>query len=1091
MLPPDQRAREAVRENLDDTIFLEAGAGSGKTTCLVDRFVALVESGVAAQRIAAITFTEKAAGELADRIRGELQRRAPSSPACAVAIDALDRAAIGTLHAFASRILSEHPIEAGLPPGFSVLDEIGSQLAFEARWDAFLDRILEAPQMERPLRLFMASGANTDHLHQVAVEFGANWDLVAQRIGAVPAEVAPVDASAVIAGIDWLREARETCTDEADILLSRLDELLAWGAELAAAGQEDRLLDLLRDPPKLGNGGRRANWPRIDAVKDRFRGVVSAAEHVRDEVAQGCLRRLADEVAMFTIESAGERRRAGELEFHDLLVLARALLRDTVHGPAARQRLGRRYSHLLLDEFQDTDPIQVELAVLIASPDSSAGGKAWDDVPTQPGRLFFVGDPKQSIYRFRRADISVFLRARDRAGTTLERLTSNFRSVEPILHWVNSTFAELIREQGTSQPAFVALDAQRGSPTAGPGVTMLGLTLHPASTRAEALRTLEAVHVAAAVSHVISHRWTVQDPDSEQWRPARWSDIAILLPARTSLRALEQALDDAGVPYRAETSSLVYGTGEVRDLLMVARAVDDPTDSLAVVAALRSAPFGCGDDDLFRWRHRYGGRWDHQAAAPEAPPDDPVAEGLAWLRRLHRERSWMLPSQVLETIVRERRMLELAFVHARPRDMWRRLRFVVDQCRAWEEAGGATLRDYLAWVKLQSAEGSRVIETVLPETDDDAVRILTVHGAKGLEFPVAVLSGMTTEARGPRSGVKVTFPPRGGWGIHIRKGLETAEFIEQQPIEEQMDRQERRRLLYVAATRARDHLIVSVHRKARNTGEPTAAELLYNAGWDPARVATLDAVTPDSGPVVAATHANLEPPVLPSLMAWEEEMARVRDSAARPVAVSATRLAEEAYRAAEAPEATVASTSGISATSEIEPGIHKDARDLDLPPWQKGRYGSAIGRAVHAVLQSVDLATGAGLEHEAAAQAAAEGVYGQQPVIQALARAALDSDLVRAAASRPHWREVYVGVPTDGYVLEGYIDLMYRDSDGLVIVDYKTDSWQTSRELADKISRYRVQLDAYRRAAQAATGEPVGGVWLLFLRPDGSRAEKL
>ena len=177
---------------MGDTLFVEAGAGSGKTTCLVDRFVSLVESGVGADRIAAITFTEKAAGELVDRVRNELQRRSATSARCRAALPALDGAAICTLHAFALRLLSEHPIESRLPPRVKVLDEIASQLAFEARWDSFVDRIIEDQDLERPLRLLLPAGARVDHLHQVAVQFGNNWDLVAERMTGSGLDVGPL-----------------------------------------------------------------------------------------------------------------------------------------------------------------------------------------------------------------------------------------------------------------------------------------------------------------------------------------------------------------------------------------------------------------------------------------------------------------------------------------------------------------------------------------------------------------------------------------------------------------------------------------------------------------------------------------------------------------------------------------------------------------------------------------------------------------------------------------------------------------------------------------------------------------------------------
>jgi ATP-dependent helicase/nuclease subunit A len=1076
MTTPDAPARAAVRERLDETVFLEAGAGSGKTTCLVQRFVALVDDGVPADRIAAITFTEKAAGELADRIRTQLQERSAQSPRCRAALADLDRAAICTLHAFAQRLLSAHPIEAGLPPRVGVLDEIGSQLAFEARWEAFVDRIIEDDELDRPLRLLLAAGARLDHLHEVATQLGANWDLVDERMGEPAApEVPPLDLSALLAAVDETVALGDACTDTGDKLLARLDELAGWAAELRAAVDDDARLTGLGQAPSFRPRGRKENWPDCEAVRDRVRALEAERDRVRDAIQAACLRRIAHELAGFVVEAARARQHAGELEFHDLLVLARALLRHPDHGVAVRAALRQRYQRLLLDEFQDTDPIQVELAVLLASSDPDAAAKSWWEVEVDPGRLFFVGDPKQSIYRFRRADIGVFLRARDRLGARVEQLTTNFRTGAPLLAWVNHTFDQLIAEEPESQPAYVGLDPARTGPPSGPAVAFVGLAEHPREWRADDLREAEAADVAAAVRRAVAEGWSVWDDDAHDWRGATWSDVAVLLPARTSLPMLERALERTGVPYRAETSSLVYGTGEVRDLLVIARAVEDPTDSLAVVAALRTAAFGCGDDDLYVWRHVHGGWWDHQRPAPAgAPADHVVARGLAWLGGLHRQRLWLSPSEVLERIVRERRLLEVAFVHHRPRDLWRRLRFVVDQCRAWEEAGGTTLRDYLAWARLQSAAGSRVVETVLPETDDQAVRILTVHGAKGLEFPVTVLSGMTSELARRRPGVQVLFPPGGGWALRLKKDLQTSEFQALIPVEEQMDRHERLRLLYVAATRARDHLVVSVHRK-EGGGDRTGAELFHATGWEPSLVEALDLDGTDEPVAAPAPAPGPDPVALPSPAEWERQHAAALASGTRRLAVSATQLAEEAARAAEA-----------EAEAGTAAGLQKDPRDLDLPPWQKGRYGSAVGRAVHAVLQAVDLSTGDGLRAAAAAQAAAEGILGREAVIEALCRSALASDLVRRAAGRRHWREVYVGVPHGEGVLEGYVDLLYRDDDGLVVVDYKTDAWRTEADLDAKVARYRVQLDAYAGAVAEATGEPVARSQLLFLAADGS-----
>ncbi|HEX5588052.1 MAG TPA: 3'-5' exonuclease, partial [Acidimicrobiia bacterium] len=538
----------------------------------------------------------------------------------------------------------------------------------------------------------------------------------------------------------------------------------------------------------------------------------------------------------------------------------------------------------------------------------------------------------------------------------------------------------------------------------------------------------------------------------------------------------EDALDHAGIPYRTETSSLVYSTPEIRNLLLVLRAVDDPTDELALVSALRSPLFGCGDDDLYTFAVEHHGRWNHQAALPDSLPDGhPVGDAMLALAQWYDARLWLDASELLDRIVRERRLLELGFASGRPRDLWRRVRFVVDQARAFAESSvagraGTSLRDFLAWADLQSSDGARVVETVLPETDDDAVRILTVHGAKGLEFPIAVVSGATTQAAPRSSGVQLLFPHDSDtYALRISSSIVTEEFERYVPIDEQMDFHEKLRLLYVALTRARDHLVVSVHRTDRALPERsrrTHAELLWDAaeagpGWEP-----FERAVETDAPEAAAVGAPLAQ--IPEWPEWLNERDRMLAAAAVPRVQSATAIAR-----------------AVAEEAARDPGLRKGARDLELPPWNKGRYGTAIGRAVHAVLQTVDLATGTDLEHTAAAQAASEGVIGHEHEIAELARAAIDSPVVRDAVARGYRREMYVAAPVGDRLLEGYVDLVHHSVDppGLVVVDYKTDAWHDDAELDDKVERYRLQGASYAVALEAATGTPVVACVFLFLRP--------
>jgi ATP-dependent exoDNAse (exonuclease V) beta subunit len=1091
----DLATRAAIVGDLDDTLFVEAGAGAGKTKALVDRVVALVTTrDVPMRAIAAVTFTEKAASELRDRIRRALEEIAAvgvgeASARATAGLEQLDGAAVSTLHAFAQRLLTEHPVEAGLPPRIEVLDDIASQLAFDERWTRFVDAMLEDPALERPLLLALNADTTLTTLRTLALACNANWDLVAERMGPEPdpPPLLPV-LEPVLAELRAIGELGRHCLDGDDKLLAIVQDLAAWHGLLVAAPDEYEQLRLVTVGPPKSNlrHGRKENWPAgsADEVRERIGALRKQVEAVAQTSAEATVRRLAWELAQFTLREAAERRGRGRLEFHDLLVLARTVLRDPEHGWEVRRRIGERYTHLLLDEFQDTDPIQCDLAALIASGEPDARTRRWDELVVDPGRLFVVGDPKQSIYRFRRADIAAFLRARSAFGAAPRHLTRNFRSARPVIEFVNAVFRELITAEPESQPEYVALEAARDAAPVGPAVVLLGADPTLESASADELRAAEAADVAAAVTTAVAEGWAVRrhGPDgAESFAPCRLGDICILLPARTSLGQLEDALDDAGIPYRAETSSLVYSTPVIRDLLVVLQAVDDPTDELALVTALRSPVLGCGDDDLFTFHVEHGGHWNHRAAVPDTLPlDHPVGDAMRALAEWHDARLWLDPSELLGRIVRERRVLEVGFARGRPRDVWRRVRFVIEQARAFSEAEGGSLRDFLHWADLQGSEGARVVETVLPETDDDAVRILTIHGSKGLEFPITIVSGMTTRAQTRRAGVQLRFPhDRDTYALRISSRVTTEEFERYQPIDEQMDFHEKLRLLYVAMTRAGDHLVVSVHRPAR---EPSAdrtgwthAQLVWAAAREaPGWIAFDSMADAADAPHVATSTSTSgpEPPTPP--LPWTEWIA-TRDAAlahgTRRRVRSATAIAREAER--------VRST---------DAGLAKDARDLDLPAWNKGRYGTSVGRAVHAVLQTVDLATGADIETTAAAQAAAEGIIGMEHAIAARARAAVASETVREAVANGFRREMYVAAPIGHTTLEGYVDLVFRDDDGLVVVDYKTDAWRDEQDLEEKLARYRLQGASYALALELATGEPVTRCIFLFLDDAGAEA---
>ncbi len=1157
----DEAARSLVTTGgLDRTLFVEAGAGTGKTTQLVERIASLVlDDGVPVTELAAITFTEAAAAELRTRIRVRLERAGREGPdersrRARAAVADLDRASVSTLHGFAHRLLAEVSVEAGLPPRLRVADEITSELAREERWERFVDGLYDDPADEELLTRAALVGVDLEPryrgqvtLKQVAAELDQSWDRL-EDTPPVDAGLSPLDFAPFDDAVEALDAFRSTCLDPSDNLCARLDEAVPPLLDVVGIADPHQKLRSVKGAviPRVGNFGKKANWSDVRSVRQAAVTLADARDtvvgRVADEVLGALLVRVADEV----LAAARARQADGQLEFHDLLVLARRVLRERAD---VRRRLHDRYRCLLLDEFQDTDPLQIELAVLIAGAVGDDRPGPWHQLPVASGRLFFVGDPKQSIYRFRRADIGLFLCARSHfgRGDDLVLLSTNFRTVEPVLAWVNAVFGGLMEAKDGSQPAYEPLAARRHGGPADVDVDHRPLLLggpHD-DLRAAALREVEAAEVAAVVADVRDRpgAWPVHDDSAGGWRPAMLADVTILVPTRLSLPFLRDALDERSVPYRLDSGSLVYDTQEVRDVLAAVRAVDDPTDRLAVVAALRSPLFACADTDLFTFRQA-GGTFDVRYEPPAGlPADHPVPSALAYLRELWEQRWWTAPSVLLGRLLTDRHAGLLAFGAVRPgalpRDIWHRLRFLVDQARAFEEAGGDTsVRAFLDWAELQSSETARVHEPVLPETDHDAVRIMTVHGAKGLEFPITVLSGLTTKPAKPQRGVQVTWPDDGPPDVKLRKGVQTVGYEPRADLEAAMDADEKLRLLYVACTRARDHLVVSGHHRATDGSYGCR---LWEASQQHADLARIDPAVPsDTGPSdtgpddtgpggtgSAGTGSATDPgePV-PGAEAVQGELdlfgsdPGVGDDRDGWVTARERLLAPQRTSRVLSATALAASLSGADPGDPADRGSPDDPDDPGGPAHpgepddeaagasrRRGRAGTAVGRAVHATLQLTDLGAvpadpathpadphpdpgtvpGAGdpVDVLSRHQAEIEAIPDLADTVAALARSALRSEAVALARAHPHRRELYVAAPVGERVIEGYVDLLIETPHGLVVVDYKTDAVSSEAEIDAKLATYELQGAAYAVALEAATGLTVADCRFVFCHRSG------
>ena len=1099
--PSDEAARQTIENELGETLFVEASAGTGKTHSLVARTVNLVGEGVTTlDRIAAITFTEAAASELRHRIREKLEEEAETTEdearreRCRQGITDLDQATIRTLHSFAGMLLHERPLEAGLPPGFDTTDEIAAGLRFDEAWEEWLDTALETDSSLAPhLSLALTLGLSLEQLKQVAQAFHENYtDMREAGFGTGP----PPQGDAARTVLDQWPQAERLCKfsrlGEADQLFNHVRGKRGTLRRLSEAetGSVPSFRLLQRVLPLRQTRGRQADWETdpetgVNACKalkdllDKLNAtVLEEMENARRHSFTQILRGLRD----FALEYAERRRAEGRAEFHDLLIWARDMLRDQVE---VRDHFRRRFTHLLMDESQDTDPIQAEIAMFLAE-DVAEGIKgsqrptSWEGISPEMGKLFVVGDPKQSIYRFRRADVEQMRWMQERmeqAGGQTVSLVQNFRSQRPVTDWVNHLFVRWMGEgdpgdgAGYVQADYEAMTPRWQAATESPlGPRVWALSDEAVDAPINAVRQEEASDTATLLKQIVAQGWQVLDRDTteesgrETYRDATYSDICILMPARTSLPALERALEARYVPYRLESASLVFETQEIRDLLNCLKAIDDPADQVATVAALRSVAFGCSDVDLFR-HHEDGGRFDCLSVPPDGA-SDPVSEALSELRRFHQDRLWQSTAYLIDRFVRERRLMEAASGHPRMREQWRRYRFMVERAWQFAAAGGGSLRAFIQWVENQIAEGARVTESPVPESDEESVRVMTIHAAKGLEFPVVVLTGINSD-RSSR-GDTVLFDRRNGRveaGVGPEQDrISTAGYEELKVREGLMSNAEDVRLMYVATTRARDHLVLSLRRSADGRGERTRAAAISRHLadsphlWEPVTLEPIplpqgsDRGLGDTHPAQTVAEHTVE-----AWEGWQKERKELVRALSRPSYAAATGLRK--------------------------PGEEDKPEQEHVEPWRRGRAGTSVGRAVHAVLQSIDLATGDGLEERARAQAMAEGIPGREGEIARLARAAVESSIVRrAVASGRLWREVPVATPIGSGSLHGFIDLLFDEPDGLVVVDYKTDA-VTAGEAPDAVARYRLQGGAYAHAVREVTGRPVKEVVFLYLQP--------
>ncbi|MBX5467028.1 MAG: UvrD-helicase domain-containing protein [Firmicutes bacterium] len=801
----DAPARHAATVRFDVDILVEAGAGTGKTTLLVDRAVqAVLGQALPLSALVLITFMERAAAEIRGRIEERLHAAAQSGGRVGAlaqrALAELPKAPITTIHGLCRAILAEFGGRIGLPVPFEVLDGFDAERWWREAWRQWLHAGMR-PSSVATFDTLIGLGLGEADLERLCRAASEAWPL--ER----PA-VAPPDGDRLVG--EWLPvlerlsdQAREAALPD-DPGAQQIAEWCEWLEAWAGAEERERWRRLIAVEVPARLAGNQRLWRPREALRQQkillgqfFQRLSEAREAVATWILDQFLTVVAEDFVPFWRQWRWERR---ALTFDDLLRETHRLLHQV---PEVRALLQRRWLQVMVDEFQDTDPLQVAIIWALVNPPEpySSGG----------GRLFAVGDPKQSIYRFRGADVETYAEvaaAVEQRGGMRLAIVQNFRSDGAILAFVNRCFSGTEVPERPYWPRFDPLVAVRERPVAKPRVRVVG---GPVAGTRDDRRRLEAHCVARLVQQAVVEGWPVFEPSGE--RPIRYGDIAVLVPARTGLEQFQAAFAECGVPLAALGSIGFFRQEVVRGFAALLRAVLDPDDLVAAAAWLMSPWVGLDLSALALSRLAVR----ESLAGAEAGPAGP------WLRRLwtwSRRRFEWEAVDYFDAAVAETGLVD-RLADAQDRQGLANLKKLRELARTRGSRWG--LEGFCDWLYLkvlrQDPEAEAEVEAV-----GDVVKVSTIHRAKGLEWPMAVVANWHRDSArlGPLlrepHGTAVAWRLGGvksrGWDV-----LEQAHRLREAA--------EAARLLYVALTRAREYLVVV------DTYDPRSAPLLPDASYEP------------------------------------------------------------------------------------------------------------------------------------------------------------------------------------------------------------------------------------------------------------------
>jgi ATP-dependent helicase/nuclease subunit A len=1150
----DQRERELIHTALDRTMIVEAAAGTGKTTELVKRMVKVLAQGKArVEQIVAVTFTDKAAGELKLRLRSELEEARKAAPQersqrnLADALARLEEVRVGTIHGFCAELLRERPVEARVDPQFEPMGDPEAERIYGEAFTLWLQAKLEDPPegVRRSLRRKSKEGP-VERLRR------AGWTLTGWRDFQEPWRRLPLAREAAV---DALVQQLHDFARLASHPSNPRDYFYLDTRKARRISYEIRVIEKVR---KRDYDGLEATFVELAADRDfqRAKGygkeygegvtraeVLAAHQQLVYALQKFAAAADADLAALLqaelreTIQRYEElKSRSGRLDFLDLLILARNLIRDCAH---VRAEFQRRFTHIFIDEFQDTDPLQAEILLLLASDEPAV--RDWRQVTPAPGKLFIVGDPKQSIYRFRRADVHIYQQVKkllSERGAVVLNLTTSFRAVPSIQRMVNAAFAPVMTgDTATLQADYVPLSPYREEAHDQPTVVALPVP-EPYGKRGLAASAIEESlpdAVGAFVGWLLNEsQWTVTERDHPaERRPISARHVCLLFRRFDSwgadvTRCYVEALEARNIPHLLVGGKSFHLREEVETMRAALSAVEFPDDELSVFATLKGPLFAIGDTELLEYRHRY--RRLHPFRLPPQPGPEhlqPIAESLQLLQSLHRNRNYRPVAETMALLLEATRAHAAFALRPWGEQALANVLHVAEMARAYEEAGGISFRGFVERLR-EEAESGEAPEAPILEEGSDGVRIMTVHKAKGLEFPVVILADPTAKLTHLHASRYIA-SEQDLCAVQIA-GWSPVDLLEHDEEELARDRAEGVRVAYVAATRARDLLVV-----------PAVGDDPLDLNWAPVNswwVNPLNpAIYPDrtrrrrpekamncppfgeesvlsrpSGDTAVTSNvcpglhlfesrhvASRNEPEPYGVVWWDpgergrlklgakmqfgirqEELLKETDrelvEADRKVYTDWRARRERAVACGSRPSLIVKTASEWAAEAAGSAGsppappsavaMVEIERDLERPT------GPRYGALVHAVLATIPLdASRRQIDEVAGLQgrilgATAQEVESAGKVIESVLGHPLMARARESARQGRCRRESAVTLSREGTLVEGVADLAFLESDTWTVVDFKTD-----RELERRLEDYRKQVSLYAEAIALATGQ--------------------